>query len=201
MSNTSENSDAGGCLLVVLLAAGAFYLLSGKDKAPENLPMVPPPAPVASLPAPMIQPSPVSTTAAAPKPAHFYSAAEGVTYYYAAAVSEEGRKSGQRAPNMLAFRYLGRNESGQDMIQDVINGYGSGISTCSRPCKVIHQPDGSTLGFDDGSIIGAAFADAQRGFLKKYISPKPTPTPTPTSEPQYQVDNDGNLVPIKSSGQ
>lgn len=119
---------------------------------------------------------------------HFYDSVEGLTYYYGAAVSEEQRKSGKRAPDMLAFWYLGRDGEGRDLILDVVNGSPRSISSCSRPCKVIHDSYGTTIGFDSGSIIGAAFSDAQRGFLRKHSFPKPSP------EPNYPWPGD-RLVP------
>ena len=106
-----------------------------------------------------------------PPPAHNYDAVEGSIYYYGAAVTEEQRKTGKQAPDMVAFRYLGRDNQGHDTLQRAGRDGDRSTITCARPCKVIHYASGATVGFDEGSVVGAAMADAQHGRLKKYTPP------------------------------
>ena len=127
-----------------------------------------------------------------PVPSHRYDAVEGSIYYYAAGVSDEERKQGKRAPDLLGFRYLGRNENGSDMVERIDKGVVISQSECARPCRVIHRSDGSTTGFDEGSIIGGVFADIAAGKLKKKSSPKPV-----NNEPEDWLDEpvEGELQP------
>ena len=156
-----------------LLAAGIVYSCTDKEKHSSAAAAAVQPAYILpQKPVPSDTPSQTPAPLPAPKPVHYYDSAEGSTYYYGAVLSEEERKAGKRAPTMVAFWYLGRDDQGRDRIQQVQNGTGFSISTCLRPCKVIHHGDGTVVGFDSGSIIGAAFYDAQHGFLKKHAVPK-----------------------------
>lgn len=201
-SDKDENTVWGYVVVAAVTAALVYSFTKPKDTAQEDAPRIP----TTSLTPPIVEttsaanpiPIPSAIPPPAPAPSHFYDAVEGSTYLYARAISEDDRKSGKQAPDMLAFRYLGRDADGKDRVQNVTWGGGQWISTCARPCKVIHNGDGTMFGFDSGSIIGAVFMDAQRGFLKRY-KPPPPPVPTPApykSDTGYQYyDNDGNLVP------
>ena len=198
MSNVGNGETKfGGYALVALVTAGAVYALTSQSQ-----PAAPPPLVATSIepaagsnaaPVATAVPMPMPTPLPPPVPAHFYDSHEGTTYYYGRAVSEEERKTGKRAPDMLAFRYLGRNDQGLDVLENVTSGGSADPNTCARPCKVIHQPDGKTIGFDTDSIIGAAFADAQRGYLKKFIVPKPK------AEADYPWPNDPRVPAPDSS--
>lgn len=189
MSETERG--LGGYVVVALITAGVVYSCTSEGN--ERSAAIPPPAPV--MLTPTVAPSPtIAKVMQSPKPeaqpVHLYESAEGATYYYSAAVTEEQRKTGKVAPDMIAFWYLGRDDAGRDRIQRVIKGAGGLIAKCARPCKVIHYSDGSTVGFNEQSIIGGAFVDAQRGFLKR--KPLPAPVATPTSWPGTQINQEAD---------
>lgn len=166
-----DKSNAGGYILVALVTAAVVYsctATSNESRSPTSYSAQP-----LALSEPTGSALPLATqtaptTLAPPRPMKHYDAVEGTTYYYNAGITEEERKKGKQAPDTLAFWYLGKDAEGRDMIQDVVNGVGSAISVCARPCRIIHE-NGRDVGFDEGSIIGAAFSDAQRGFLKKHV--------------------------------
>lgn len=196
-----KEAGFGGYVLVALITAAVVFTYTNQTKPVQAIPMVStslPPESVSKAPAvPTPQPMPVVPATPPSKPAHFFDSVEGSTYYYGRAVSDEERKMGKRAPEMIAFWYLGRDEQGRDVLQNVTSGRTNGLNTCARPCKVIHQNNGTAVGFDTDSIIGAAFADAQRGFLKKHL----TPSASPKAEDYYYVDENGNLVEPNKGGQ
>lgn len=117
-----------------------------------------------------------------PPPPHNYESVEDGIYYYLAAVSEDDRKNGFAAPKALGFRYYGRNSAGEDELLHV----GSQLAYCRRPCKIIRYSNGERIGFDEGTVIGAAFADVARGYLKKYSPPKPESEPAEPVLPQVE---------------
>lgn len=189
MSDVDKSgAGGGGYVIVALITAGVVYALMSQTKPVQAVPSASSYPTQEAAPVPVVTPAPIPRPLATPKmpplPTHRYASVEGSTYYYGAAVSEDERKSGKQAPDMLAFWYLGKDAEGRDLIQDVVNGSPRGVSNCSRPCRVIHDSNGTTVGFDSGSIIGAAFDDAQRGFLRKHSFPKPAP------EPDYPWPND-----------
>ena len=108
---------------------------------------------------------------APPAPTPNYSDKEGHTYFYVAAVSEEERKRGQASGRVNDYQYGGKDDSGAHIV------YAPGITyTCAVPCKIIKASNGSRLAYNEGSIIGAVFQDAMRGFLKPVPkAPKPRP--------------------------
>lgn len=180
-------SDDNGFWTGVFVAGGLavlIYACSERKEAHSPEPLVIPASEPTTAPtvSPSMSPMPPSPVVP-PRPSHMYDAVEGRLYYYGKAVSEEDRKRGKNAPDMLAFRYLGRTEDGGDRVQFMENGRVVSTSTCSRPCKIIHYDDGSAVGFSESSIIGAVFLDAQRGFLKPYSPPAPKVTPVPSDEP------------------
>lgn len=105
---------------------------------------------------------------------HNYDEAEETTYYYIAAVSEEERKQGKGAGSVSGFRYLGRNSDGNHILAAVSDsGVVSRYARCPDKCVVIHFSDGDRMAYNNGSIIGAAFEDAIRGRLRRWIAPRP----------------------------
>lgn len=199
MSDEGRNgSQVGGYIVVALITAGIVYSCTKPDSRVQSLPIAAAPlAPqIPSTETVLPTPLPSSTFIPIEKPTHFYDSVEGSTYYYGMALSEDERKSGKRAPDMVAFWYLGRDSQGRDVLKNVTSGGSSGPTTCARPCKVIHRNDGSVVGFDSGSIIGAAFADAQHGFLKKHSLPKPKYVPE--AEQDYPWPGDP-VVPAPTS--
>jgi hypothetical protein len=118
--------------------------------------------PIVLVPAPAAAPTPVA-------PSPNYDEREGESYLYVAAVSEEERKSGKVAGEVVTFRYLGvRN--GVHRIETLTDaGSPIDVAECTSPCKVIKviRADGTTdrIGFTSSSIIGSAFEDAFMGRL------------------------------------
>lgn len=108
------------------------------------------------------EPIPVS----APSPPHFYDEQDGLVYSYIAAVSEEDRKKGKAAGDVVSYAYVGiRN--GKHVLARVGNaGRILGYSSCAKPCRIITLDDGERLAYNSDSIIGAAFADALAGRLE-----------------------------------
>lgn len=113
-----------------------------------------------------------------PAPTPNYSDKEGNTYFYVAAVSEDERKRGQASGTVNQYQYGGKDASGAHIV------FAPGMTyTCGVPCKIIKASNGGRLAYNEGSIIGAVFQDAMRGFLKPLPkAPKPKPIveePTP----------------------
>lgn len=95
------------------------------------------------------------------------------TYYYITSVSEEDQKKGKVVGEAIGFRYFGRNEKGEHIVEAVSSdGTPIGRSFCSEPCRVIREPSGR-IGFNPASIIGAVFEDAINGHLRQFGSAKP----------------------------
>ena len=169
-----SGAGLGGYVVVALITAAVVYSCTKNEKSANlspttvAVPEMPLVTATAAPPSPSAQPE---TPAIPPPPAHNYDAVEGSIYYYGAAVTEEQRKTGKQAPDMVAFRYLGRDNQGHDTLQRAGSDGDRSTITCARPCKVIHYASGATVGFDEGSVVGAAMADAQHGRLKKYTPP------------------------------
>lgn len=110
-------------------------------------------------------PSAPPTPMVPPRPAHNYDAKEGVFYSYVAAISEEERKAGQGAGSVLTYAYLGKQDGKHVLVRVTADGRPLETAYCGNPCRVITFTDGRQYGFTEGSIIGAAFADAIAGKL------------------------------------
>jgi hypothetical protein len=119
-----------------------------------------------------------------------YEEKEGDTYFYVTAVSEEDRKTGKSAGNVVAFKYLGEKDGlyRLELVDD--DGSRIGVSECPRQCKVIKSTwrDGSVkhVGFNPESVVGSAFEDAFNGHLKRAkseppLSKKESPTVIPAA--------------------
>ena len=101
----------------------------------------------------------------------FYTSVEDRTYYYLSEIPEADRKRGVRYSKALGIRYLGKNENGEDVLQ--WSGGGAQYY-CRRPCKVIRLENGERIEANDQTIIGLAFADLGRGYLKPSQVPEAT---------------------------
>lgn len=112
-----------------------------------------------------------ATSNATSAPTHNYDDEEAGTYFYVAAVSEEDRKKGKVAGDVVGFQYIGKNDKNQNMIRSISED-GSTISKayCSDPCRIIRYSDGERVAFNPESIIGAAFQDVMNGFLRPMTS-------------------------------
>jgi hypothetical protein len=118
------------------------------------------------------------------RPAHNYDARDGVLYSYIAAVSEEERKEGVAAGDAFTFAYLGKREGKHVLVRVTADGRPIEEAYCGTPCRVITYANGRQLGFNEGSIIGAAFADATAGRLEIAVyGPRPEPYSAPSSAP------------------
>lgn len=188
MTQSSSGGEFWAGVFVTLAIVGGFYMFS--SKSPEDRPpaqAIAPksplsPVPVATVPVAVPEPEPSPK-----KRTHRYDAVEGAIYYYAAGVSEEEQKTGKRAPDMLAFRYMGKDAAGRDIVQYIMaDGRVISTSKCTRPCRAIHKDDGSVIGFDEGSVIGAVFLDVADGYLKHWKSPEPEPV-NPTSPAELRM--------------
>lgn len=121
---------------------------------------------------------------------HNYDEAEETTYYYIAAVSEEERKQGKGAGSVSGFRYLGRNSDGNHILAAVSDsGAVSRYARWPDKCVVIHFSDGDHMAYNNGSIIGAAFEDAIKGRLRRWIAPRP-------QEPVYYDPPEAAQAPL-----
>jgi hypothetical protein len=124
-------------------------------------------------------------------------------YSYIAAVSEEDKKRGKAAGDVLLFVFRGVS-NGKYLISQVDDS-GNTItdSECGKPCRVIKTYYGQTVvrrEFTPESVIGSAFEDALNGRMKvKRAAAPPPPQPTATTvapqtsdRPQlreYEYDN------------
>lgn len=163
-----ENSFWTGFVVATVIASGLYYC-SKRDDQQKVQPITPLRAysttdSVAGAELPLPKPTPTP-----PLPLANYESSENGVYYYVAVASEIEKKKGITTGNVVGFRYHGKNENGEHVLQQVS---GSGrdtpyFSTCSVPCKLIRNDDGSRTAYRTSSIIGAAFEDAMRGKLKQ----------------------------------
>ena len=103
-----------------------------------------------------------------PAPTHNYNHKEGTTYHYVGAVSEEQQKKGQASGDVYSVQYGGKKDGAHVLITP------SARYSCEVPCKIIKGSYGARIAYSESSLIGAAFQDAMRGFLKPVPkAPKP----------------------------
>jgi hypothetical protein len=97
---------------------------------------------------------------------HNYNVKEGRTYGYTAAVSEDDRKAGVGASDILMFRYLGQRNGVYTLAAADTP---SMHITCQNPCQYVKvMINGSVVKrseFSEGTIIASAFEDAFNGKL------------------------------------
>lgn len=111
---------------------------------------------------------------------HNYIEEDAGTYFYVTAVSEEDQKRGVAAGDVIGYRYLGKNDEGQDTLALVAkDGRVVQRSYCSEPCAIIKVQDGERIAYNTQSIIGSAFEDAINGKLKA------APERDPASYPRF----------------
>lgn len=134
------------------------------------------------------------------EPDHNYDFREGDTYGYIAAVSEEDRKRGRAAGDVVLFIYRGKTEDGHRLEQVDASGRSLGYAECAVPCVAIRTTRFGRvdrLAFNPSSVIGAAFEDALNG---KLVEPTPTPPendpPRPASQTEVGV---GGAVPTEAA--
>lgn len=196
---SEQGSADWGCVLpaILVLAAAVWWWNDRSKEAPPPIitptapAVVPSPKPASSVPAP-------ETKSKAPE--HNYSFVEGDVYGYIAAVSEEDRKQGKAAGDVVQYRYAGYWEDEYHL--ELLNSAGDiiGVDTCRRPCVAIKQYYGGRmerLAYNPQSIVGAAFEDVFNGQLKvkrrkavpaprqsKEAAPVEQSTPQASEQPQ-----------------
>lgn len=154
----------------------------------------PKPAPTTTAaytpPSPIPDKLPVYTPPPPPKALPYYTTREGGTYYYVAAVSKDDRDKGIVTGDVVAFKYYGKTQAGEHILRRVYdNGTESDIASyCKNPCTLIRDSDGLRRAYNGDSIIGAAFRDAFKGFLKVSTPTKPIGKLRPYAEPAQVVE-------------
>ena len=176
----------GPLMLLAAACGGRSGETSQDDPAPEPAAYA---EEAAAEPAPTHIPAPARALAS-----HNYDSKDGLVYSYIAAVSEEDRKKGKAAGDVVSFAYLGRRDGKYVLAQIGVNDSILGYSSCPRPCRVITYGDGSKVGYTEDSIIGSAFADAIAGRLvqAEEVAPEPPkPAPRPHTQPAAMEQDDG----------
>ena len=118
-----------------------------------------------------------STPASTTRPSHHYNFREGDLYGYIAAISEEERKQGKAAGDVVMFRYKGYWDSVDHLEYVAANGRVISYDECGRPCVAIKSTYNNRverIAFNPTSLVGAAFQDAANGYLEA-SQPKPKP--------------------------
>jgi hypothetical protein len=114
----------------------------------------------------------------APAPVPLYAFRERDKYGYIAAVSEDDRKRGKAAGDVVLFVYRGHDGNLYKIDSVTTDGRVTVDYECERPCAALKQYTYSGVGyiaFEPTSLIGAAFTDAFNGFLGASPLPKPKP--------------------------
>lgn len=100
-------------------------------------------------------------------PTHSYIEEKDGIYYYVLDVSENDKANGRASGEINAFRYLGKDASGEHKVGLVeSNGTISTTATCADPCRIISDSEGGKYQYDPRSLIGSVFADVISGQLK-----------------------------------
>lgn len=175
-------------LIPVVVAA-----LAGCDSGSNDQTFYAPSDPDMSAAEPAVPVSEPNNVPPPARPAHHYDSKDGVRYSYVAAISEDDRKAGKAAGSVYTFAYLGKRGEKHVMVRAAADGRAMGEVYCSNPCRVISYPDGEQIEYNEGSIIGAAFADALAGRLElaaydpsgRYVGP-----PRAVIEPATQKSAD-----------
>jgi hypothetical protein len=131
-------------------------------------------------------PSSIAAPTVPVRPPHNYDAKEGALYSYIAAISEDERKAGKGAGDVLTYAYLGKQNGKHTLVRVTADGRPIETAYCGTPCRVITLQDGRQYGFTEGSVIGAAFADAIAGRLEasEYRSEGSVSRIVPVSRPK-----------------
>lgn len=127
--------------------------------------------------------SETNAASATPLKTHLYAINDGNKYGYVAAVSEDERKRGTVAGDVVLFSYRGRD--GETYKIDEVSASGAVVADyeCTQPCAAIKAytyAGVKYMGFEPTSLIGEAFTDAFNGFLNPARLPGPTRTSTAT---------------------
>jgi hypothetical protein len=130
---------------------------------------------------------------------HNYNLREGDLYGYIAAVSEEERKQGRAAGEVVLYRYRGVVD-GLHRLENVdAAGRTVGINECPSACVAIKSYQygrPSRIAFNPSSIIGAAFEDAIAGRLN-VVREAAVATSTMREEAASPLDNSAGAAPTE----
>jgi hypothetical protein len=112
-------------------------------------------------------------------PDHHYGLHDGNAYGYIAAVSEDDRKKGKAAGDVVMVSYLGHWNGALHLAE--VNDSGGVIANyeCSNPCVAIKRDQYGNVqrfAYTPLSVIGGAFEDAMNGKLVEARPPAPSPT-------------------------
>jgi hypothetical protein len=193
----AQSDDNWWSVMIVVGLMGFAVYSCNKDKT-ESAPPIPETAMPVSLPDATSKglaaagisvslPKPVPTPA--PKP--YYDVVENRVYYYAGVPSPEERQKGSASGSTVGFQYLGRNDLGEHVLQQVVNGVPAWKSSCANPCKLIKYDNGDRKVYNPDTILGAAYRDAIMGFFKpkKAYPQKPQ---QPVKQEPAQVETSEN---------
>jgi hypothetical protein len=130
-------------------------------------------------------------------PTHNWEFKEGDVYGYIAAVSEEDRKRGKAAGDVIMYRYAGIQNGAYhlELVRD--DGTIESTAACVRPCVAIKVYSGAgmqRIAYNPSSIIGAAFEDAMNGRLAKKQLPHQVRATASVSEPPAAEISEQNTV-------
>lgn len=111
---------------------------------------------------------------AANEPTPNYSDQEGDRYFYVTEVSEDDKKKGKAAGDVVQYRFLGEKNGVLALEEVAENGHSIGRLECRRNCQIMKfTSDGQVLRipFGNSSIANAVMEDAINGFLKPVTAP------------------------------
>lgn len=184
LGETNRKSFVATATASALLLSACGNASEDENRLPDrNATAIPVSQPISPVPEPA-QPAPIM-------PDHNYEERRGWDYLYVAAVSEEDRKKGRAAGNVVTFQYLGLNGDGQHVLASM-NTDGSvwRTASCKSQCRVIEYSDGRRIAYSPESVIGAAFQDAFRGKLRvadwakdEVVEPMTAPVAAPPKGP------------------
>ena len=109
-------------------------------------------------------------TVAEAAPLHNWTYREGDAYGYQSAVSDDDKKAGQSASEVVMYRYYGKD--GDDYVLRSRNAFGDYETRCTNPCEVMRVTlagQGEVLKrlvYSDDLVVAAALKDAIAGNLE-----------------------------------
>ncbi len=167
ISPTSANCSARAMYKTSIVIA-VFVLVSACSGQEPNV------TNAAAVPADVATPDGAEESLA---PTPNYRDREGDRYFYVAEVSEDDRKKGKAAGEVIEYRFLGEKADVFTLEQVAENGSPLGRLECRRDCQIMKLSSVgqvSRLPYGNSSIASAAMEDAINGFLQPA---KPPPAP------------------------
>lgn len=155
MKNRGQGAKAAVCLATALCLASC-----------DSSQGTPPPDPVATSGAPLSDSGEPAQISSLPQlPPHNFIGEDRSAYLYQAEISENDKKAGKAAGDVLSFAYLGLKKGKYVLVLvdnnlSILEHY-----YCTRPCIAIEKESGGKIAYDEKSLVGAAFSDAIAGTL------------------------------------